>query len=48
MTAEGRMKVLVAYDGSECADAALNDLSWAGLPGDAEIRVLTAYETNLL
>jgi nucleotide-binding universal stress UspA family protein len=42
------MKVLVAYDGSECADAALNDLSWAGLPTDAQIRVLTAYETSLL
>lgn len=42
------MKVLVAYDGSECADAALNDLSWAGLPSDAEIRVLSAYETSLL
>lgn len=42
------MKVLVAYDGSECADAALNDLSWAGLPSDAELRVLTAYETALL
>lgn len=42
------MKVLVAYDGSECADAALNDLSWAGLPRDAEVRVLTAYETSLL
>jgi nucleotide-binding universal stress UspA family protein len=41
------MKVLVAYDGSECADAALNDLSWAGLPNDAEIRVLTAYDTHL-
>jgi nucleotide-binding universal stress UspA family protein len=42
------MKVLVAYDGSECADAALNDLAWAGLPNDAEIRVLTAYDTHLL
>jgi nucleotide-binding universal stress UspA family protein len=43
-----RMKVVVAYDGSDCADAALNDLSWAGLPVDAEIRVLTVYETSLL
>lgn len=42
------MKVVVAYDGSECADAALNDLSWAGLPADAELRVLTVYETSLL
>jgi nucleotide-binding universal stress UspA family protein len=42
------MRILVAYDGSECADAALNDMSWAGLPRDAEIRVLTAYETSLL
>lgn len=39
------MKVLVAYDGSVFADAALNDLSWAGLRRDSEIEVFTAYET---
>ena len=28
----GQMKILIAYDGSECADAALDDLQKAGLP----------------
>jgi hypothetical protein len=32
-----RMKILVGYDGSECADAALDDLLMAGLPSDAQI-----------
>ncbi|HZB47052.1 MAG TPA: universal stress protein, partial [Pyrinomonadaceae bacterium] len=27
-----RLKILIAYDGSECADAALDDLRKAGLP----------------
>src|SRR5215207_10080768 len=27
-----QMKILIAYDGSECADAALDDLRKAGLP----------------
>ena len=40
------MKVLVAYDGSIFADAALNDLSWAGLSPDVEVEVLTAYEAD--
>jgi nucleotide-binding universal stress UspA family protein len=35
-----RMKILVAYDGSECADAALDDLRRAGLSSDAQIKVL--------
>jgi len=26
------MKLLIAYDGSKCADAALDDLTHAGLP----------------
>ena len=30
------MKILIAYDGSEGADAALDDLPRAGLPGAAE------------
>ena len=42
-----RMKVLVAYDGSECADAALDDLRRAGLPSDAEIKVLSVVENWL-
>jgi nucleotide-binding universal stress UspA family protein len=32
------MKILLAYDGSECADAALDDLRRAGLPSDAQIK----------
>jgi nucleotide-binding universal stress UspA family protein len=41
---ENRMKILVAYDGSECADAALEDLRSAGLPADAQINVLSVVE----
>jgi nucleotide-binding universal stress UspA family protein len=39
-----RMKILVAYDGSECADAALDDLRRAGLPAEAQIKVLSVVE----
>ena len=42
-----RMKILVAYDGSECADAALDDLRKAGLPPDAQIKVLSVVENWL-
>src|SRR5262245_47855436 len=42
-----RMKVLIAYDGSECADAALEDLRRAGLPSDAQIKVLSVVENWL-
>jgi nucleotide-binding universal stress UspA family protein len=42
-----RMKILVAYDGSECADAALDDLRRAGLPADAQIKVLSVIESWL-
>jgi len=42
-----RMKILVAYDGSECADAALDDLRKAGLPSDARIKVLSVVESWL-
>jgi hypothetical protein len=34
------MKVLIAYDSSSCADAALNDLQCAGLPQKAEALIL--------
>ncbi len=44
---ENRMKILVAYDGSECADAALDDLRRAGLPSDAQIKVLSVVENWL-
>ncbi len=42
-----RMKILVAYDGSECADAALDDLQRAGLAADAQIKVLSVLENWL-
>jgi nucleotide-binding universal stress UspA family protein len=41
------MKILVAYDGSECADAALDDLRRAGLPSDSQIKVLSVVESWL-
>jgi hypothetical protein len=34
------MKVLIGYDGSESADAALDELNRAGLPADTEILVV--------
>src|SRR5215471_18227019 len=43
----GLMKVLVAYDGSSYADAAIDDLQWAGLPQDADAIVLSAVEWPL-
>jgi nucleotide-binding universal stress UspA family protein len=39
-----RMKALIAYDGSACADAALDDLKRAGLPGEVEAMVMTVAE----
>ena len=36
-----KMKILVAYDGSDCADAALEDLKYAGLDTEAEVLVMT-------
>jgi len=30
------MKLLIRYDGSECANAAIEDLRFAGLPDDTE------------
>src|SRR5262249_3818541 len=38
------MKLLVGYDGSVCADAALRDLQLAGLPADIEAVVLAVGE----
>lgn len=34
------MKVLIGYDGSESADAALDDLQRAGLPSETEILIV--------
>lgn len=38
------MKILIAYDGSECADAALGDLARAGLPASLEAVVLSVAD----
>lgn len=38
------MRVLIGYDGSECADAALSDLRKAGLPKDVEALVVSVGE----
>jgi nucleotide-binding universal stress UspA family protein len=38
------MKTLIAYDGSACAEAALEDLKRAGLPGEVEAMVVTVAE----
>lgn len=42
-----RMKLLIAYDGSECAEAALDDLQRAGLPREAEALVVSVAEVWL-
>ena len=42
-----KMRVLIAYDGSACSDAALDDLQHAGLPDDAEAVVMSVSEVWL-
>jgi nucleotide-binding universal stress UspA family protein len=39
-----RMKILIGYDGSECADAAIDELRRAGLPSEATAIVLSVIE----
>ena len=39
-----KMKILIAYDGSSHADAALDDLGRAGLPEEAEALVISAAD----
>lgn len=39
-----KMKILIAYDGSACAEAALDDLARAGLPAEAETVVMSVSE----
>jgi hypothetical protein len=39
------MKILIGYDGSACAEAALVDLQRAGLPHKAEARVVSVAES---
>lgn len=46
MNEEDTMKILIAYDGSECSDAAIMDLRRAGLPADAEAVILAVAETS--
>ena len=41
------MKILIGYDGSDCADAALDDLAQAGLPATGEIHILSVAEVWL-
>jgi nucleotide-binding universal stress UspA family protein len=41
------MKVLIAYDGSKCADAALDDLTHSGLPEEGEALVMSVAEVWL-
>lgn len=40
-----RMRVLIAYDGSWSADAAIEDLRWAGLPARGDALVLSVADT---
>jgi nucleotide-binding universal stress UspA family protein len=42
-----KMKILIAYDGSSHADAALDDLGQAGLPHEAEALVVSAADVWL-
>ena len=41
------MKLLIAYDGSDSADSALDDLTHAGLPATGEALVMTIAEVWL-
>lgn len=41
------MKILIAYDGSQCAEAALDDLTHAGLPDTGEALVVSVAEVWL-
>jgi len=46
-TMKGNMKILIGYDGSHCAEAAIDDLQRAGLPPVAEAFVLSVTEVSL-
>jgi nucleotide-binding universal stress UspA family protein len=41
------MKILIAYDGSDCAKAALDDLGRAGMPREADATILSVSEVWL-
>ncbi|MFI5379010.1 MAG: universal stress protein [Tepidisphaerales bacterium] len=40
------MKLLIAYDGSECADAAIDDLGRAGLPPETDALVVSVADVS--
>jgi nucleotide-binding universal stress UspA family protein len=40
------MRILIAYDGSECADAAIDDLARAGLPPECQALVLSVADLH--
>jgi hypothetical protein len=42
-----KMKILIAYDGSDCANAALEDLQRAGLPHVAEALIMSVADVFL-
>ena len=42
-----QMKILIAYDGSDCANAALEDLHRAGLPPEAEALIMSVADVFL-
>ena len=42
-----QMKILIAYDGSDCANAALEDLHCAGLPRVAEALIMSVADVFL-
>ena len=41
------MRILFGYDGSDCAEAAITDLRRAGLPPEAELRIVAVSEVVL-
>jgi len=41
------MKILIGFDGSDCAEAALDDLTHAGLPATGEVHILSVAEVWL-
>lgn len=42
-----KMKILIAYDGSDCARDAIDDLRLAGLPDEAEAVVMSIADVWL-
>lgn len=42
-----KARILIGYDGSTCADAALDDLTHAGLPSNADVEILSIAEVWL-